>query len=160
MLGALVLPVALAGTPTVVVQEDGSILATVSVRAPVELARSRISDPVWVARTDGSGTTITVTGREGPCLLLDVVSASVVVDVHYATRHCPTAEGVASTLRSADVFTAYSTSWRVTPEGSGSRLEYHFYMRTNLLLPQSFIVATTQKGVRNLIERVAASLDS
>ena len=159
MIGLLV-SLALAGSPTVVVQEDGSILATATVRAPVELARSRISDPVWVARTDASGTTVTVTGREGPCLLLDVVSASVVVDVHYATRHCPTADGVASTLRSADVFTAYSTSWKVTPEGTGSRLEYHFFMQTNMMLPQSFIVATTQKGVRNLIERVAAALDS
>jgi hypothetical protein len=156
---AVLTAVVFAATPTVVVQEDGTIVASVVVQAPVALARSRVSDPVWVSRTDGGGTTVTVTGRDGPCLLLDMVTTNVVADIHYATRLCPTAEGVASTLRSADLFTAYATSWRVTPEGTGSRLEYRLFMQTNLLLPQSFIVASSQKGVRDLIERVAAALD-
>ncbi len=159
MIWTLWVPVVLAGAPSVVVQEDGSVVGTVWVQVPPELVRSRVSDPVWVSRTDGSGTTITVAGRDGACLLLDVVTTSVVVDMHYTTRQCPTQEGVSSTLRSADVFTAYTTSWRVIPEGSGSRLEYRLYMQTSLVLPQSFVASMTQKGVRNLLERVGAALD-
>lgn len=159
MVWTLLFTVALAGSPSSVLLEDGSVLGTVSVRAPPDVARSRVSDPVWVSTTEGGGTRVTVTGRDGACLLIDAVSPTVIVDARYSTRQCPTAEGVLATLRSSNAFTEYTTSWRVMPEGTGSRIEYRLSMKTSLSVPRSFISGTLQKRVQGMMEKVGAALD-
>ncbi|MES2641097.1 MAG: hypothetical protein V4850_16535 [Myxococcota bacterium] len=153
----LLVGAALAG-PSSVLLEDGSVLGTVSVRAPVDVVRSRVSDPAWVSATEGGGTKVTVTGRDGACLLIDAVTPTVVVEAHYATRQCPTADGVLATLRSSNAFTDYTTSWRVMPDGAGSRIEYRLSMKTKLMVPQSFISGTLRSRVQGLMEKVGAAL--
>lgn len=155
----LVFSAALAATPTVVVHDDGSVVGSVSVRAPVDVARAKVSDPTWVTATDGGSTRVTVTGMDGACHLLESVTPSVIVEVRYATRQCPTSDGVLATLRSSNTFSDYSASWRVRPEGAGSRLEYRLAMKTSLMLPQSFITGTLEKRVMELMEKVGAALD-
>lgn len=155
----LLFPIAHAGSASSVVLEDGTVLGTVSVRAAVEVARAKISDPLWVTATEGGTTRVTITGLDGACRLLESVSPSVIVDVQYATRLCPTPDGVVATLRSSNTFTSYMTSWRVRAEGTGSRLEYRLALKTSLMLPQSFINGTTQKRVLEMMEKVGAALD-
>ena len=149
---------AFAGPPTAVVLDDGSVLGTASVPAAVDLARSRVSDPTWVSATKNKSTRVTVTARDGACLLLESMSPSVILDVQYATRQCPTADGVVATLVSSNAFTEYTAAWRVVPEGTGSRVEYRLSMKTQLSLPQSFISGTTRRRVQTLMEKVGAAL--
>lgn len=158
MIWTLFVSMALAGASSSTIQEDGSVIGTVSVKAPVELARSRVSDPLWVSTTEGGGTQIKVTGKDGACLLLESMSPSVIMNVHYTTRQCPTADGVRATLQASNTFTDYSTTWRVVPEGTGSRIEYRLTMKTKLMLPQSFITGTLRKRVQELMEKIGAAL--
>ena len=91
-------------------------------------------------------------------MLVDQTSPSVFLEVRYATRQCPTADGVRSTLLSSNAFTAYTTSWRVVPEGAGSRIEYRLAMKTKLSIPQSWIYGTLQKRALGLMEKIGAAL--
>ncbi|MCP4870405.1 MAG: hypothetical protein GY898_17005 [Proteobacteria bacterium] len=72
----LLLPaVAEAGEPTVVIEEDGSITATITVGSAPDVALARVGDPVWVVRTSDDGQTeATVVGPDGDCQLVDFVS--------------------------------------------------------------------------------------
>lgn len=157
MLWTLWVTTALAGPATTEVVDD-TIIGRVSVAAPPDEARRRVSDPAWVSATEGGGTRVAVQGRDGACLLLDAVSPSAILEVRYSTRQCPTADGVRSTLVSSNAFSAYSTSWRVLPEGTGSLVEYRISMVTKLMMPQSWVYGTLRKRVQTLMEKVGGAL--
>ena len=66
----LVLARALAAdAPTVSQLDNHRVRGVIAVDAPVEKVRAVLADPQLIARIDNSGTTVTLKGRDGLCLL-------------------------------------------------------------------------------------------
>ena len=158
MLAWLTLSSALAGAPSATLLDDGTVVGTASVTtAPAEVIRL-VADPRWITSIDGGGTQVTVTGREGACLLADYFSPSAFLDVTYTVRQCPTAAGNVSTMVTSNAFHSYRTEWTITPEGAGARITYRLQLDSKLWVPESVVTSTVKKSVERMMQRLADKL--
>lgn len=151
------LGLALAGPPSAEVVGD-EIVAQVSVATPVDQTRARVTDPAWITRVEGGGSETRVVGQDGDCQLIETMSPSVFLAVTYTTRQCPTEDGARASLVTSNTFERYATSWRVVPEGAGSRIEYRLTMVTRLSMPQSWINNTGRKRIEALMKNIQGEL--
>lgn len=149
------LSAARAGAPAAVVLPSQAVEGTVSVALAPDEALRRLADPTWVRGIDGGGTTVSVTGREGDCLVADYTSPSTLMTVRYTIRQCPTGHGYRSTLVRSDTFSDYLSEWSVAPDGTGSLLTYRVQVAPSLPLPVSFITGTIRRDVLSMMQRFA-----
>lgn len=124
--------------------------------APADVRRL-VGDPVWVAETDGTGTTVRAE-PDGSCVLGHATSPSAFKTVVYTVRHCPTDTGWKGTLVDSNAFDTYGVLWEVEPQEGGSRVSYTLTMTTSLPIPNWVISGTTRRGVEHLLARVEAAL--
>ena len=142
--------------PTVTVRGTGDVEGVVTLPIPVETLRAKLVDPQFLPRVSGDGTTVTVAGREGDCLILDSVSPSSVVEVRYRVRRCPTATGFHIALVSSPSFDAYSTEIRLSPAGAGTELRYHLRVDPSFPVPAFVINSGTRDGIDRLLRGLEA----
>ncbi len=147
----LALPAAFAA-PTVEVRDDNSVVGEVTVKSPIDAVREKVADPVWLAKTDGGGTEVTVLADEGECLKLRHVTPNAIKTVRYTTRQCPTKTGFESVLVESDNFTSYRVEWTLDAREDGSTaLRYLLHFETNMMVPQFIINRQSRKGVEHLL---------
>jgi len=142
--------------PTVHVSDDGAVTGVVELSTSAADLRSRLADPTWLPTISKDGTTVTVAGRAGSCLLVDSASPNPVITVRYRTRQCPTDLGYESTLIQSDQFSEYAASWTITPTPQGSRATYVIRVKSTLWLPE----AVVRRGVRTGIEQMLTNLEA
>lgn len=149
---------AFAAPPTAVVLPSQGVEGSVSVALPPAEALARLADPVWVRGIDAGTTEVTVTAREGECLVADYRSPSWVMTVTYTIRQCPTGHGyLAKLVRSPD-FAEYESEWSVAPEGEGSRLTYRVQVKPKVPLPLGLITGTIRSDVLEMMQAFEARL--
>jgi carbon monoxide dehydrogenase subunit G len=150
----LTLTAAFAGAPEAHVVTSTLVEGSVSVRAPAPDVRRWLGDPNWVSSVDGGQTSVTITGREGSCLLADYVADHSVMKVTYSVRQCPSSEGHVAVATKSNAFDTYRAEWRVVPEGTGSLVTYRLDIDTSLWFPNSFVTSTTRGAVERLLKRL------
>lgn len=150
----LMMHTALAGSPEAHVVSSTLVEGSVSVRAAAPDVRRWLADPNWVSSVDGGQTQVTVTGREGSCLLADYVADHSVMKVTYSVRQCPSSEGHVAVATRSNAFDTYRAEWRVVPEGTGALITYRLDIDTSLWFPNSFVTSTTRGAVERLLKRM------
>lgn len=150
----VLLAAALAADPVTWIGDDGTVSGSVSVAAPPEAVVPLLRDAVKVAVLDGGSTRVTPVQPDGPCQIYDYVSASIIADIPYRVKQCPTADGLVSTLVSSPSFSTYVAQWRVQPDGTGSALRYDIKTEVTMLVPNSLVRSTARKAVRRMLDRL------
>lgn len=147
--------------PTVEVRDDNSVLGEVVVNSPIDVVRPKIADPLWVSKTDGGGTEVTVLADEGACLKLQHVTPNAIKTVRYITRQCPTKTGFEGTLVESDNFESYRVEWSLEARSDDSTaIRYLLDLETNMMVPQFIINRQTRKGVENLLSALEQVFDA
>ncbi len=144
---------------TVVIEDDGSITATVTVGSAPDVVLARVGDPEWVSRTSGDpGTAVTIVGPDGGCQLLDYVSSHPLSTASYRVRQCPVTDGFQTKLVSSDAFSKYQTSWDVQPHATGSTITYRLDLISTLKIPGWMVRRASRKSVESFIANIGAAL--
>lgn len=147
---------ALAGSPTAWIGDNGVVSGTVSLPAPPAAVVALVSDAVAVNRLDGGSTRVSVVRADGSCSILDYTSPSMLGEIKYRVRTCPTATGSQSSLVQSDSFSKYHTLWSVTPEGAGSLVRYDLEMVVSIMVPSSLVESTSKRAVRRMLTSLLA----
>ena len=146
--------VTLAGEPVTWVGDDGTVSGTVAVAASPAQVVPWLRDAPSVARLDGGSTRVTAVSAEGGCQVYDYVSESILSDITYRVRQCPTADGLVSTLISSPSFSAYVARWSVQPAGAGAALRYDILTEVTMMVPSSLVRSTTRRAVRRMLDKL------
>lgn len=141
------------------VQPDGdTIRGSLTVAASPAQVRAALADGAALAATSPEVRGATARPA-GACeaLHLEVSGLFSPFDVH--TLRCPTATGWTETLVESSVFSAWETSWTVTPTADGgARVDYAVRTVLDLPVPASLVRDRTARSVRICLDRVAARL--
>lgn len=146
--------------PDVTITPPDTVVGVVDVGVPVDVVRTALRDPAWVAKVDGGKTSVAVAGREGDCLVADYVSPSALLSVEYRVRRCPTPGGYEAVMLTSNAFEAYRVAWDLAPsETGGTRITYTIQLTTSLWgVPNSLVTSTTRTSVKRMLGRAAAAL--
>jgi hypothetical protein len=147
----------LLGTTTVHADGD-TIRGSLIVASSASRVRAALADGAALAAT--SPEVRAATARpQGACeaLRLEVSGLFSPFEVH--TLRCPTANGWTETLIESSMFSAWETSWTVTPTADGgARIDYAVRTALDLPVPASLVRDRTARSVRICLDRVEARL--
>lgn len=134
-----------AGQPTVVVDDDGAVIARVMVDASASTVKAAI--PELQTGTSTNVLTSTVT-RDGSCSSVHRTTRGLYRPLELSTRFCPTAQGWREWLTSSGDFTKYDAEWTVLPTDSGTSIQLRVKSDVNLMVPSSLLTSGTVSGVK------------
>lgn len=157
----LLLGVAVAASEPVITQRDGHrIHGVIHVDAPLSAVRPVLSDPRRIARIDNSGTTVTLRGQEGDCLITHSAVAHPIASIEYVTKVCPIADGFKSTLHASTDLTDFESIWRMRADGARTIVEYEIMTIPDLPIPQFVVDRQSKSAVRALLLKLQAHFES
>ena len=157
----LLLGVATAASEPVVTQRDGHrVHGVIHIDAPLRAVRPVLSDPRQIARIDNSGTTVTLRGKEGACLLTHSAVAHPIASIEYVTKVCPIADGFKSTLHASTDLTDFESIWRMRADGARTIVEYEIVTIPDLPIPQFVVDRQTRSAVHSLLLKLQAHFES
>lgn len=157
----LMFGVAAAASEPVVTQLDGHrVLGVIHVKAPLDVVRPVLSDPRRIARIDNSGTTVTLRGKDGKCLLTHSAVEHPIASIEYITKVCPIADGFKSTLHASDDLSDFESIWRMRARGAQTIIEYEIVTIPDLPIPQFVVDRQTRSAVRTLLLKLQAHFEA
>jgi hypothetical protein len=152
----LLLATALAGDPTCVLTDDGTVLATVSLPASVETVRAKLEDPHFVARVYEGGTQVKTTAA-GPCLRADYVAPNALMTARYSVRQCTKGDTIEATLLESNTFSEYQTTWSlVARDDGGTDVTYRLWTVPKGLIPTGLVRRASRKSIAELMTKLRA----
>ncbi|MBO83973.1 MAG: hypothetical protein CL927_01325 [Deltaproteobacteria bacterium] len=146
--------------PTVTQLDGHRVRGTIEVDAALETVRAVLSDPRRIARIDNSGTTVTLKGRDGACLLTHSAVAHPIASIEYVTRVCPIHDGFKSTLHQSNDLTDFESIWRMRERGSRTIVEYEIVTIPDLPIPQFIVDRQTRSAVASLLLKLQTHFGS
>ena len=147
-----------AAAVTATIGDDGAVTATTVVASSVDVVRSKVGDPVWVAMIGGKNTDVAVAGTKGDCQVLDYVSRHSIATTRYRVKQCPSPEGFVANLVESEAFSSYRTTWSVTPSEAGPLLTYRLELVSTLPVPKWMVRRSTRSSVEHMMESIAEAL--
>lgn len=123
---------ALASDPTVRVEPDGTVVATVTLAAPEERVRAVLADGVGTSRLSPELLSVSTT-KEGACEVMSKKTRGMLSPFHLRTRRCPTASGWSEILVESDDFRSFASTFELAPAPGGTLVTYR--VRTELAMP-------------------------
>ena len=143
---------ALAAAPAVVVESDGTVVATVVLDASEAEVRALLADSVAAARLSADVLEATAS-THGRCEQMEISTRGFLRPLTVVTLRCPTADGWRETLLRSDDFTRYVTEWRISTVVGGTRVEHRVNVGVDLPVPE----AAVRQG---LLDAVVAKVDA
>ncbi len=148
-----------ADAPTVSQLDNHRVRGVIAVDAPVEKVRAVLADPQLIARIDNSGTTVTLKGRDGLCLLTHSAVAHPIARIEYVTRVCPIPGGWRSTLFQSDDLLDFESVWTVAARSGGAEVHYEIRTIPDIPVPQFIVDRQTRASVRTLLVKLRTYLE-
>lgn len=159
LLPALVLLPSLAQADEVEVRtEDGHVVATTTLDAPIAAARALLGNPNRVAEVEGRGAEVTSQPKNG-CIESEIVAPSGVGKVEYTSLSCPVADGFEGSLVSSKQIREMDARWTLVEEGGRLRIQYDLFVVPKIKVPQKLVALLAKRGVRRLVESVRDELE-
>jgi len=147
--------VAHAAEPTVTLASPGHIDASVWVDAAPRDVLAALSDGALLASL-APDVIDAQAQADGACVGLSVTSRGLLSPVTLRTRRCPTASGWQETLVTSGVFERFDTAWTVSPEGTGSRVDYRVAVEVPAWVPMSVLHSRLTASVTATMRAVSA----
>lgn len=145
-----------AAEPTVEVKSDGTVVFVTSVPASEASVRAVLVDTAGSLASLFPEVLSVEIQKDGTCEKVHRRTQGMFRPLDLISRRCPTERGWHEELAEVGDFEAYSAEWIVTPEASGTRIEYHARTRIDLPVPQSMVDESVKKaGLRALSNLVA-----
>lgn len=162
-----VLPVALIGSlfplnslaqDPVLETDNATVRGSIHVDAPAEHVRAFVGEPIQIARLDGRGATVDVLTRAS-CSDILTRSPTIIGQISYRSRVCPTGNGWSNTLLSSEDLDQFHAVWSVEPEGSGSKLSYELTVVPKGPVPLMLVVQGSKSAVKGLLSSIRDVLE-
>ncbi len=149
--------IALAQEPTIASATDGTVVANVQVAASVEQVRAALADADTASRLPPEVLEVT-SASKGSCTVIDVKTEGAWSPLEYQGLRCPTADGWHTSLVKSEDFDGLEVTWKVTPNGTGSAIEYRVRTDLAMAVPASLLQPRMEKSARATVLRLVESL--
>ncbi len=145
--------------PTMSVEPDGTIVATVEVAATAEAIRGVLDDPMAVSRLSPDVLSTTeVPGAPAGCQRLARETRGLFRPLKMSLQRCRTETGWREELVSSEDFEAYASAWSLTPSATGTRIEYRVRTDVNLPVPRAALTAAIKDAAATTVKNLVAAV--
>ena len=138
--------------------DDGHVIASTRVVAPMAAARALLSSPERIARGDGRGTQVSSRTEDG-FVVSDVVARSGFKEIEYTSRSCPVAEGFRGTLVASEQLRELEARWTLAEADGQLVIEYDLYVVPRLRISPKIVATLSRGAVRRLVETIGEELE-
>ena len=155
----ILVAIAASAEPTVLVQSDGTVVASAVVAASADAIHAVVDDLEAVRRLSPEVLSVTDLGPTSDrCHHVRRETKGLFRPLHFLALRCRTATGWHEELVESEDFADYTTDWSITPVEGGTRVEYRVHTSVRLV-PASLVAGAVKDSavgvVANLVRLVA-----
>ena len=144
--------------PEVHVDNEGRVVAVVTVLAPPEQVRSILADTVGALKELSPNTLSVEVTPEGPCELVNRQTRGILQPLTLRSKRCPTPDGWEETLMESDDFEHYEALWKVRSTEKGTEVTYRIATVLTAPVPQLLVRQNLKKAARTILQGLVARL--
>lgn len=144
---------AYADEPSVVVQDDGTVLCHVTVEATEAEVRAFLADPVRAAQLSPDVIDVAA-ASDGSCHSMTTKSKGLFRPLVLRSRRCPTDQGWREVLVEAGDFTKFDGQWEISTVDSGTQVVYRLTTGTTLPVPDKVVHQGVARSLKNMLKNL------
>lgn len=145
--------------PQATLGKDGLVVGSLRLGAPIARVQAILRDPVQVGRLVPDVRSV-VPRADGACVLLTTTSDTLLGEMTYHSRRCPTASGWREDMTHSEDLSGMIAIWSLTDGGSFTDVHFSLDIDMGLMAPDALVGSITRTRVEQTLENLRVRVEA